>query len=170
MMNETYIHIAIRRSLKKNGWKLIAGEYPGGSDDELYVLSIMDPEVARDNSPDPRRHSEGEIIPDLFAYKDGEIIVVEAKPKFNLGDEEKLGMLFSSKLQLMKSSLEAFCAERGVLTGEDCRNARYSPCLAFENEKLLPTHPKEGFAHLYVKDLDTVSMYRFIEGEAICEY
>ena len=169
-MNETYVHIAIRRCLKKNGWKLIAGEYPGGSDDELYVLSVMDPEVARDNSPDPRRHSEGEIIPDLFAYKNGEIIVVEAKPKFNQGDQDKLESLFAEKYQLMKSSLEAFCAERRLLLDENIRDAKYTPCLAFGNERLVPTHPKPGFCHLYVKDFNTVSMYRFNGEDIVHEF
>ena len=64
-MTESFVHVAMREYLKKEGWTLVAGEYPGGSDDELYVLSIMDPSVACDNSPDPRRHSEGEIIPDI---------------------------------------------------------------------------------------------------------
>lgn len=61
-MTESFVHVAMREYLKKEGWTLVAGEYPGGSDDELYVLSIMDPSVACDNSPDPRRHSEGEIF------------------------------------------------------------------------------------------------------------
>lgn len=99
-MNESYVHVAMRQFLKREGWTLVAGEYPGGSDDELYVLSIMDPEVARDNSPDPRRHSEGEIIPDLFAYKDGRMLVIEAKPKYSVADREKLKMLFHTKKNL----------------------------------------------------------------------
>ena len=48
-MTETFIHIAMRKYLKKEGWTLVAGEYPGGSDDELFVLSIMHPIVAKDN-------------------------------------------------------------------------------------------------------------------------
>ena len=65
---------------------MIAGEYPNGSDDELNVLSISDPTVARDNSPDPRRHSFGEIIPDLIAYKDDVILIIEAKPNYSVDD------------------------------------------------------------------------------------
>ena len=60
-INESFVHVAMREYLKKKGWLLIAGEYPNGSDDELNVLSISDPSVARDNSPDPRRHSIGEM-------------------------------------------------------------------------------------------------------------
>ena len=64
-ITESFVHVAMREYLKSRGWLLIAGEYPNGSDDELSVLSISDPVVARDNSPDPRRHSSGEIIPDF---------------------------------------------------------------------------------------------------------
>ena len=85
-MTESFVHVAMREYLKKEGWTLVAGEYPGGSADELYVLSIMDPSVACDNSPDPRRHSEGEIIPDLFAYKAGVMLIIEAKPKYSFDD------------------------------------------------------------------------------------
>ena len=50
-ITESYVHVAMREFLKKEGWLLIAGEYPNGSDDELNVLSISDPTVARDHSP-----------------------------------------------------------------------------------------------------------------------
>ena len=39
--------------VRDGGWRLIAGQYPGGSDDELPALNIVDPTVARDNSPIP---------------------------------------------------------------------------------------------------------------------
>lgn len=56
-ITESFVHVSMRQCLKRSGWLLIAGEYPNGSDDELNVLSISDPVVARDNSPAPRRHS-----------------------------------------------------------------------------------------------------------------
>lgn len=96
-ITESYVHVAMREFLKKEGWLLIAGEYPNGSDDELNVLSISDPTVARDHSPDPRRHSRGEIVPDLVAYKNGTILIVEAKPKYSLDDKYKLIDLLSTK-------------------------------------------------------------------------
>lgn len=96
-MKESYIHVAMRQYLKDNGWLLIAGEFPGGTDDELNVLSIFDPKVARDNSPSPRQHSIGEIIPDLVAYKDGVILIIEAKPRYSKSDKEKLEDLLTDK-------------------------------------------------------------------------
>lgn len=152
-ITESFVHVAMRQYLKSEGWQLIAGEYPGGSDDELYVLSIMDPEVARDNSPDPRRHSEGEIIPDLFAFKDGTMLVIEAKPKYSFSDKEKLRELIDNKRELLISSLRKFCYEHDLLVGVQFDAIRFVPVLAFGNEQFLEYSEEKGFAHLYVKTL-----------------
>jgi len=56
---EGHIHLAMRQILIAQGWSLIAGELPGGSDHDLYPLNVVDPALARDRSPDPRRHSLG---------------------------------------------------------------------------------------------------------------
>lgn len=101
-ITESYVHVAMREFLKEEGWLLIAGEYPNGSDDELNVLSISDPTVARDHSPDPRRHSRGEIVPDLVAYKNGTILIIEAKPKYSLDDKYKLLDLLTHKKDLLR--------------------------------------------------------------------
>ena len=79
---EGEVHRAMRHHLKASGWSLIAGEYPGGSDHELYPLNIVDPAVARDRSPDPRRHSKGELIPDLVALRSGMLIFVSLRSFF----------------------------------------------------------------------------------------
>lgn len=161
MMTESFVHVAIREFLKKEGWTLVAGEYPGGSDDELYVLSIMDPALARDNSPDPRRHSEGEIIPDLFAFKDGNMLVIEAKPKYSIDDREKLRNLLENKHKLLCDSMAKFCFERGLLRDVDFRNVNYIPVLAFGNEKYKVYGEEAGFAHIYVKSLNEAKIVFF---------
>lgn len=152
-ITESFVHVAMRQYLKSDGWQLVAGEYPGGSDDELYVLSIMDPEVARDNSPDPRRHSEGEIIPDLFAYKDGIMLIIEAKPKYSSSDKEKLRDLLENKKELLIQSMKKFCYEHSLLNGVRLEELQYIPVLAFGNTKFSEYPEEEGFAHLYVKTL-----------------
>ena len=164
-MNESYIHVAMRRFLKSQGWTLIAGEYPGGSDDELYVLSITDPQVARDNSPDPRRHSEGEIIPDLFAYKDGQILVIEAKPKYSASDREKLRSLFTTKKGLMINALRKFCSDHKLLTGINLEEICYIPTLAFGNEDYKIYNEEPGFAHIYVRNLKEARLIYFGDNE-----
>lgn len=164
-MTETFVHIAMRKYLKKEGWILVAGEYPGGSDDELFVLSIMDPAVAKDNSPDPRRHSEGEIIPDLFAYKNGIMLVIEAKPKYHIGDREKLKNLFLYKMELMQKALKKFCEDHHLLRQVDLSNLIYVPVLAFGNEKYKIFPEETGFVHIYVKSLKECKMIYFGENE-----
>ena len=163
-MTETFVHIAMRKYLKKEGWTLVAGEYPGGSDDELFVLSIMDPTVAKDNSPDPRRHSEGEIIPDLFAYKNGLMLVIEAKPKYDVGDREKLKDLFINKIGLMQKALRKFCGDHHLLREVDLSNLTYIPVLAFGNEQYKVFPEETGFAHIYVKSRKECKMIYFGEN------
>lgn len=162
-MNESYVHVAMRQFLKREGWTLVAGEYPGGSDDELYVLSIMDPGVARDNSPDPRRHSEGEIIPDLFAYKDGKMLVIEAKPKYSVADREKLKMLFLTKKDFMIAAIRKFCGEHSILKGVSFERLEYIPTLAFGNESYKSYAEEPGFAHIYVRSLTEAKLLYYGE-------
>ena len=163
-MTETFIHIAMRKYLKKEGWTLVAGEYPGGSDDELFVLSIMNPIVAKDNSPDPRRHSEGEIIPDLFAYKNGFMLVIEAKPQYDIGDREKLKDLFLNKRGLLQKSLKNFCKNHHLLKQINLDNLIYIPVLAFGNENYEIFPEETGFAHIYVKNLKECKIIYFGES------
>ena len=154
-MTEDFVHVAMRMFLKNNGWLLIAGEYPNGSDDELSVLSISDPSVACDNSPDPRRHSTGENVPDLVAFKSNNILVIEAKPKYSIGDKEKLRDLFSNKKDRLIESLIKFSTEKIQFSTINYRAAVYWPVLAFEHASLVDLQEEPGFLHLYVKNLNT---------------
>lgn len=160
-MREVIIHIAIRTYLKKNGWTLVAGEFPGGTDDELYVLSITNPEVARDNSPDPRRHSVGEIIPDLLAYKDGEMLIIEAKPKYSIQDKEKLLDLLINKKKLLINSLGKFCTNNCLLGAVDISRLNFVPTLAFGYDITKIHKEDKGFAHIYVEDLNNAVLIKF---------
>lgn len=160
-MTESYIHVSMRQYLKDNGWKLIAGEFPGGTDDELNVLSISDPEVARDNSPSPRQHSIGEIIPDLIAHKDNVILVVEAKPRYSKSDKEKLADLLTYKKDRLIAALEKFSVNKFEFSHIDYRNACYVPVLAFHNSVETIKKGDFGFAHIYVESLTRATMTYF---------
>lgn len=153
-MTESYIHVAIRSFLKKEGWLLIAGEYPNGSDDELSVLSISDPAIAKDCSPDPRRHSTGEIVPDLVAYKENKILVIEAKPKYSHADKIKLIDLLGTKKDRLVSALQKFSTGKVIFDHINYENVRYIPVLAFENGSFIPRAEDSCIAHIYVRDLD----------------
>src|SRR5687768_6366922 len=89
-LREDIIHFYMRRDLRARGWELLGGQYPNGSDDELPAFSVMDPLLARDRSPDHRRHSLNKVVPDLVARNGGLVLVVEAKPTYDREDELKL--------------------------------------------------------------------------------
>jgi hypothetical protein len=104
----------MRRILSDQGWLLIAGEFPGGSDHELYPLNVVDPAVARDGSPDPRRHSLGELIPDLVALRGRDLFIGEAKVHYNENDRLKLETLITERRDHFLSALRTFSRERRV--------------------------------------------------------
>lgn len=124
----------------------------------------MNPIVAKDNSPDPRRHSEGEIIPDLFAYKNGFMLVIEAKPQYDIGDREKLKDLFLNKRGLLQKSLKNFCKNHHLLKQINLDNLIYIPVLAFGNENYEIFPEEIGFAHIYVKNLKECKIIYFGES------
>jgi Holliday junction resolvase-like predicted endonuclease len=157
MKNEAYVHIAVRRFLRKEGWTLVAGEFPGGSDDELHVLSIMDPLLARDNSPDHRRHSSGEIIPDLIAIKDDTLIIIEAKPKYSESDKTKLTALLSERREDLLKTLNNFLLRHKLSHFLPLTKFRFIPCLAFLKQRTEHPHVP-GFWIFEVTDLDSVTL------------
>lgn len=159
-LTEGMIHVSMRRFLKREGWKLIAGEFPGGTDDELYVLSIVDPNIACDNSPDPRRHSVGELIPDLIATKDDMLLIIEAKCNYSLSDKEKLVYMLTEKKEYFYKSLIKFCKERKIDIDTDIRSLNLVPTLAFQDSNKIYSEDK-GFAHIYIKNINEARMIIF---------
>lgn len=111
-MTEAFVHRAVRRYLRAEGWTLIAGQWPGGTDDELHTLYVMDPSVARDLSPDPRRHSLDKFVPDVIALKAGVLLIVEAKPIYSQADYEKLERLLTERREDLHTALRTFGGER----------------------------------------------------------
>jgi hypothetical protein len=136
----------MRRCLREAGFSLIAGEYPGGSDHELYPLNITDPAVARDNSPDPRRHSTGELIPDIVALRGRALLIGEAKVHYNLPDQIKLGQLVFERRQHLKLALEDFAQRRRLKELLPFDTLCLLPTLIFTTERQAPA-PAAGFSH-----------------------
>lgn len=160
-VTESHVHVFMREFLKNRGWLLIAGEYPNGSDDELSVLSISDPTIARDNSPSPRRHSTGEIIPDLVAYKNGVILIIEAKVDYSFADKKKLNNLLRCEKIRLISSLEKFSEDNQQYSGIDYRNAIYVPVIAYSNPTYQVEYEDPGYGHIYVGDLNNAKLIFF---------
>ena len=111
---EGFVHRAVRRYLQDNDWKLVAGQWPGGTDDELHILYIVDPTVARDRSPDPRRHSLDKFVPDVVALRENTLLIIEAKPEYSTADYEKLGRLPGERRTDLYKALVTFGSERDI--------------------------------------------------------
>jgi hypothetical protein len=147
LLREDFIHYHMRDELRKLGWTLVAGQYPNGSDDDLRAMYVVDPAVARDRSPMPRHHSLSKQVPDLVAYKEGVLLVVEAKPDYDFGDEEKLLALTLHRRSDFNLAADPMLAELGI-------NRRASdlvvlPALAFTAGIVYTPHP--DFAYLEVE-------------------
>ncbi|MDT8903244.1 hypothetical protein [Anaeroselena agilis] len=151
-LSEGHIHVAMRNFLKREGWLLIAGQYPGGSDDELHALNVVDPNLARDNSPDPRRHSKGKLVPDLLAFRNNQLLIVEAKPKYSRDDRDKLRDLLDNRLNDFLGSLEKFATERRISAILPLNNLLLIPALAFSAQEFIE-QPDPGFIYIRITNL-----------------
>ena len=149
---EGHIHVAMRRILARSGWTLIAGEYPGGSDHELYPLNVTDPAVARDNSPTPRHHSTGELIPDLVAVKGKRLLIGEAKVKYDERDRQKLATMLDERRSDLVLALNAFAVLRRVPELIPVSDLEFCPTLVFSAAAVRPT-PAAGWSHLRIVSL-----------------
>ena len=147
--SEGHLHVAMRKILLRQGWLLIAGEYPGGSDHELYPLNVVDPVLARDESPDPRRHSMGELIPDLVALRERDLLIGEAKLRYDEGDRAKLALLLNERREHLLAALRTFARDRRVSNLCPVETLIMRPVLVFKSDADAPT-PAPGFSHLRI--------------------
>lgn len=152
--SEGVVHVAIRRYLQRHGWLLVAGQYPDGSDDECYQLNVIDPSLACDHSPDPRRHSENKLVPDLVALKRGVLLLIEMKLVYSASDEAKLLTLLGDRRADLFSAMIKFGAERGFPDLLAPEQLTIVPCLGFSHDASFPVNPL--FAYLLVSGLDSV--------------
>lgn len=154
-LREDVIHVAVRRYLRTTTWRLIAGQFPNGSDDELPPLNIMDPVLARDVSPDHRRHSKNKFVPDLVAGNKQFLLLIEMKPTYSLSDQEKLILLLSERREHLLQALKNLQAAREVELFTPLTELVFVPCLGFSAGSKYQKH--SDFCYFLVKDLDNVS-------------
>ena len=147
--SEGRIHLYMREFLNRQGWQLVAGEYPGGSNHQLYPLNVVDPALARDESPDPRRHSLGELIPDVVALRKRNLLIGEAKLKYDDGDRAKLALLLSERRNDLLATLQTFALERGVPGLLPVETLDLFPVLVFRSDADAPA-PPPGFSYLRI--------------------
>jgi hypothetical protein len=144
---EGLVHLAMRKAFRNAEFKLIAGEFPGGSDHELYPLNVTDPVLARDQSPDPRRHSTGELIPDIVALKRRWLVLGEAKVHYNDPDRIKLGRLVTERKRDLDVALAKFSAERNYPELMPISTLVLLPVLIFTTVRGAPALP-DGFSYM----------------------
>jgi hypothetical protein len=154
MMREDFVHVAVRRHLRARNWQLIAGQYPNGSDNELGALCIVDPSVACDNSPDPRRHSQDKIVPDLVGGKANFILLIEMKPSYSAADEQKLVGLLTTRRDDLVIALSGYATARMIVIPK-VTDIVFVPCLGFAARSKYPANPL--FCYFAVHDLDNVT-------------
>lgn len=154
-MREDFVHVAVRRALIGHGWTLIAGQFPNGSDDELPRLSVMDPSLARDRSPDPRRHSFNKFVPDLVACCGSIILIVEMKPRYSEEDELKLFNLLNNRRPDLIRALRDLAQIRSTAFAIPVEQLTLVPALGFgaTRQRIKPAN----FCHFRVLGLDTVA-------------
>jgi len=160
-LREDTLHVSVRHFVRQAGWQLVAGQYPGGSDDELPPLNVMDPVLACDHSPDPSRHSKNKLTPDLVACKHNIMLIIEMKPTYSLGDERKLEDLLTSRRGDLLSALRDLVATRGVVLPVPLQQLVFVPCLGFGPSSAYSR--KASFCYFKVSALSGVTF----EGNAV---
>jgi len=161
---EGHVHVALRRFLRERHWQLVAGEFPGGSDHELYPLNCVDPTVARDQSPDPRRHSLGELIPDLVALRGDDLFIGEAKVGYSESDRQKLEILVTSRRHDLLRALRKFAEERHFPALLPVERLRLLPALVFTAGSPAPPVPA-GFSYVVLESADKARVEGLLASE-----
>lgn len=105
MLSEEEVYNGTKRILQKNGYILIAGQPPRGVD-HLPVVEIK-------SGINKNKGSKGAFKPDLIAYKDNILLIVECKPLFDNNDLQKLQEILTSDVRLLAFYNEL--SERGLL-------------------------------------------------------
>lgn len=144
-LREDVIHYSVREFLRDSDWTLVAGQYPDGSDDELGPLNVVDPVLARDQSPDHRRHSKNKLVPDLVACRDNIMVIVEMKPLYSIEDETKLLVLLGARLGDFLTALRNLVSVRRIALSVDLDQMAYVPCLGFTATSEYPRRPDFGY-------------------------
>lgn len=118
-MREDQVYLTTKRTLLASGLHVVGGQPPRGSDN-IPVIEIKGSDG---------RGSQSSMKPDLVALgPDGEVLIVECKPKFSPDDERKLTSVLDSLKRL--DSLRAELRQRRILPDSQAQ-IRVLGCLAY---------------------------------------
>jgi hypothetical protein len=105
MLSEEEVYNGAKRILQKNNYILLAGQPPRGVD-HLPVVEIK-------SGTNKEKGSKDSFKPDLVAYKDNIMLIIECKPNFNNNDLQKLHEVLNSNSRVLAFYNEL--SERGLL-------------------------------------------------------
>jgi hypothetical protein len=97
-LQEDEVYVGAKKLLIANGWTLLGGQPPRGSN-HLPVIEIKWPERTS-------KGSFGAYKPDLLAYKDDKILLIECKPRLDWGDIDKLQSILSDRMRIDEIFIE----------------------------------------------------------------
>ena len=124
--SESEIYLEAKNYLKLQEWKILGGQPPKGSD-HLPVIEIK-MEVGR------KRGSESAFKPDLICIKNSRILIVELKPRYDLGDHEKL-MLFLDSQERIRNLMSELSLRKLIHESQSLKNDfLISGCLGFSGD------------------------------------
>ena len=89
MLSETQIYLKLKDYLPKRGWILIGGEPPDGTNSMPRI------EIKDDNNL--TKGSKGSKKVDLLFFKEGYLLLLELKDKYNFSDVKKLNEIIETE-------------------------------------------------------------------------
>lgn len=98
ILSEEEVYIGTKEILKKNNFKILAGQ-PARGTDHLPVIEIK----SGDNFD---KGSKDSYKPDLVAFKDNIFFIIECKPKYDLPDSLKLKSILNCEDRLYAFYIE----------------------------------------------------------------
>jgi len=107
-LNETQVFILVRKYLVENNWQVIGGQPPSGTD-HLPVIEIRDPTYKGNGS-------KGSYKPDLIAWYESKLVIIELKPSFNKPDRDKVNKVLNSPERI--GSLWESLIQRNITLGK----------------------------------------------------
>lgn len=107
-ISETGIFISVKSHLLEQGWYVLGGQPPSGTD-LLPVIEIRDPTHTG-------KGSKGSYKPDLVAWHDSKLFVIELKPQFDQPDRDKVNSVLDSPERI--SSLWQSLIQRNITLGD----------------------------------------------------
>jgi hypothetical protein len=152
-MKEEEIYIATKAWFKKKDYLILGGQPPGGTD-HIPLIEIKDPNYSE-------KGSKGSYKPDLIVGNKENIIIIECKPDYDLGDEKKLKEIINSderKIMLFKELQQRHLLKNDLIKNYDLNEENFKSDLRYCLSHAGETMALDSIATLRVKS---------VEGEGI---